>query len=71
MLIGLLTGLPIMIAAMFTTTDYTKVMNAGFPAVELIYQATGNRTLTMFLGGLLIMVMACASPHSPFARITT
>lgn len=59
MFIGAMTGLPMMVAAMFTTTDYTKVMNAGFPAIELIYQATGHRELTMFLGALLILVMAC------------
>lgn len=71
MLIGLLTSLPIMVAAMFTTTDYTKVMNSAFPAVELVYQATGNRPLTIFLGVWLIIIYACAFSQSRSPRIAT
>ena len=59
MLIGMLTSVPLMVAAMFVTTDYTQIMNSAFPAVELIFQVTGNRSLTIFLGALLVVCFAC------------
>jgi hypothetical protein len=36
MLTGTLTAVPIMVVAMFTISDPDRVMNASFPAVELI-----------------------------------
>lgn len=66
MLIGCLTSVPIIVAAMFTTTDFTEVMNSGFPAVQLVYQVTGNRPLTIFLGAWLIVIYACTLSQSPF-----
>lgn len=62
MLIGFLTSVPIVVAGMFTLTNMTDVMNSGFPAVELMYQATGNRPLTIFLAVWLIVVYACECP---------
>ncbi|KAI4944262.1 hypothetical protein J4E91_008817 [Alternaria rosae] len=42
MLIAVLTAVPMMAAAMVKITDTEAVMNSVFPAVELMYQATGN-----------------------------
>jgi choline transport protein len=50
-----------MVAAMFTISDPERVMNASFPAVELIYQVTGNRSLAIFLSVWLIVIFACKS----------
>jgi choline transport protein len=61
MLTGTLTAIPIMVAAMFTISDPERVMNASFPAVELIYQVTGNRSLAIFLSVWLIVIFACKS----------
>ncbi|KAK5049451.1 hypothetical protein LTR84_004380 [Exophiala bonariae] len=62
MLIGIMTAVPIIVASMFTISDMTGVMNSGFPAVELMYQATGNRPLTIFLAVWLIVIYASAMP---------
>ncbi|KAJ5820639.1 hypothetical protein N7474_006230 [Penicillium riverlandense] len=62
MLIGFLTSVPIVVASMFTMTNMTEVMNSGFPAVELMYQVTGNRPLTIFLAAWLIVVYATGMP---------
>lgn len=66
MLIGLLTSVPVVVAGMFAMTNMTDVMNSGFPAVDLMYQATGNRPLTIFLAAWLIVVYACESRRSPY-----
>jgi hypothetical protein len=36
-------------------------MNSGFPAIEVLYEATGNRPLTIFLVVWLIIIYACKS----------
>lgn len=59
MLTGGLTSTAIMVAAMFTISDPARVMEANFPAVELVYQVTGNRSLTIFLAVWLIVIYAC------------
>jgi uncharacterized membrane protein YkvI len=59
MLTGTLTAVPVMVVAMFTISDPDAVMNASFPAIELIYQVTGNRPLTIFLSVWLIVIYAC------------
>jgi hypothetical protein len=61
MLTGTLTAVPIMVVAMFTISDPDRVMNASFPAAELIYQVTDNRSLTIFLSVWLIVIYACKS----------
>lgn len=71
MLIGLLTSVPVVVAGMFSMTDMTAVMNAGFPAADLMYQATGNRPVTIFLSAWLIVVYACESRRSPYKRFPT
>jgi choline transport protein len=66
MLIAVLTAIPMMAAAMVKITDMDAVMNSVFPAVELMYQATGNRTLTVVMAVWLIIVYMCKlSPNSP------
>jgi choline transport protein len=62
MLIGIMTGLPIIVAAMIVASDTNALMSSGFPAVELLYQATGNRLLTIFLSVWLILIFACKAP---------
>ncbi|KAK4898465.1 hypothetical protein LTR27_004062 [Elasticomyces elasticus] len=62
MLTGTLTAVPIMLVAMFTIRDPTSVMNSNFPAVELCYQVTGNRPLTIFLAAWLLIIYASALP---------
>jgi choline transport protein len=69
MLIAVFTAVPMMIAAMFKIRDVDAVMNSGFPAVELMYQATGNRTLTIVMSVWLIIVYASKSP--PMIRATS
>jgi hypothetical protein len=61
MLTGTLTAVPIMVVAMFTISDTDRVMNASFPAAELIYQVTGSRSLTIFVSVWLIIIFACKS----------
>ncbi|KAF5641399.1 choline transporter [Fusarium sp. NRRL 52700] len=62
MLIAVFTAVPMMVAAMFKITDVEAVMNSGFPAVELLYQATGNRNLTIVMAVWLIIVFASCMP---------
>jgi choline transport protein len=59
MLIAVFTAVPMMVAAMFKITNVDAVMKSAFPAVELLYQATGNRTLTIVMAVWLIIVYAC------------
>jgi choline transport protein len=59
MLIAVLTAIPMMAAAMVKITDVDAVMNSVFPAVELLYQATGNHTLTVVMAVWLIIVYMC------------
>lgn len=61
MLIGLLTAFPLVLAFMFSMTDMTSVMNANWPAVELLYQVTGSKACTITLTVLLIVIYACES----------
>ncbi|KAH8898675.1 amino acid transporter [Thozetella sp. PMI_491] len=62
MLIAVFTAVPMMVAAMLKIKDVDAVMNSGFPAIELLYQATGNRTLTIVMVVWLIIVYASCMP---------
>jgi hypothetical protein len=59
MAIGLATAFPIVMAFMFSMTDMDKVMNASWPAVELLYQVTRSKAVTVALTVLLIVIYAC------------
>ncbi|KAI1628725.1 amino acid/polyamine transporter I [Exophiala viscosa] len=64
MLIGFVTCVPIMVVFMFVMKDMDKIMNAGFPAAELLYEATGNRPVTIFLTVWLILIyISCLPPQ--------
>lgn len=58
MAIGLVTALPIILVFMFAMQDMDKVMNSTMPAIEVMYQATGSRTVTIVMSVLLILVYA-------------
>ncbi|KPM37242.1 hypothetical protein AK830_g9303 [Neonectria ditissima] len=62
MLIGLTTCLPLFIALMFFMTDLKAVATSPLPSMELIYQATGNRTATIFLVSWLLVVYIMSLP---------
>lgn len=59
MAIGLATAFPIVMGFMFSMTDMDKVMNASWPAVELLYQVTRSKAVTVALTVLLIVIYAC------------
>ena len=71
MLIAVLTAVPMMAAAMVKITDTEAVMNSVFPAVELMYQATGNRTLTLVMAVWLIIVYMCKTVPNPLREVFT
>ncbi|KAK7398128.1 hypothetical protein QQX98_012492 [Neonectria punicea] len=62
MLIGLVTCLPLFIALMFFMTDLEAVATSPLPSMELIYQATGNRNVTVFLISLILVVYILSLP---------
>ncbi|RSL81714.1 hypothetical protein CEP52_017138 [Fusarium oligoseptatum] len=62
MFIGLLTSLPLFIALMFFMTDLDAVRHSPLPSMEIIYQATGNRNVTIGLEALLLVVYIFALP---------
>ncbi|KAI0184920.1 amino acid/polyamine transporter I [Xylaria flabelliformis] len=55
MFIGIGTALPLFIALMFFMTDLEAVRRSQLPSMELIYQATENRNITIFLISLLLV----------------
>ncbi|KAH7183754.1 amino acid/polyamine transporter I [Fusarium oxysporum] len=62
MFIGLFTALPLFIALMYFMTDLDAVRSAPLPSLELVYQATGNRNITLFLTILLLIVFILSLP---------
>ncbi|KAH6989506.1 amino acid/polyamine transporter I [Ilyonectria sp. MPI-CAGE-AT-0026] len=62
MMIGLLTSLPLFIALMYFMTDLEAVATSPLPSMELIYQATGNRNITIFLVSWILAVYVLALP---------
>ncbi|KAJ4211663.1 hypothetical protein NW759_012265 [Fusarium solani] len=62
MFIGLLTSLPLFIALMFFMTDLDAVRHSPLPSMEIIYQATGNRNVTIGLEALLLVVYIFSLP---------
>ncbi|RDW93098.1 uncharacterized protein DSM5745_00420 [Aspergillus mulundensis] len=60
LLIGLVTTLPLFIALLLFSTDTAAIVNSQLPSAELLYQATGSRTVTMFLiTWILIVYISC------------
>jgi hypothetical protein len=55
---------------MFSMTDMDKVMNASWPAVELLYQVTRSEAVTVALTVLLIVIYACKLFFSGSIRST-
>ncbi|KAK7419472.1 hypothetical protein QQZ08_010842 [Neonectria magnoliae] len=49
-------------ALMFFMTDLEAVATSPLPSMELIYQATGNRNVTIFLTSLILVVYILALP---------
>jgi choline transport protein len=56
--IGLCTAVPLLAVLIVAMKDMDEVMNAGMPAVELLYQATGSTRVTVALSVLLTIVYA-------------
>lgn len=61
MAIGLFTAFPIILAFMFSVRDVSEVTSHGWPAVELLYQVTGNKAATVALTVLLTLIYVCTS----------
>ncbi|CAI7603836.1 unnamed protein product [Penicillium glandicola] len=62
--IGLCTAVPLLAVLLVAMKDMDQVMNAGIPAVELLYQATGSTRVIVALGVLLtIIYSACLPPQ--------
>ncbi|KAL4939267.1 hypothetical protein BDV06DRAFT_225179 [Aspergillus oleicola] len=60
MLMGLLTTLPLFIALLLFVKDADAIVNAPLPSVELIYQATGSKNVTLFLEiWILVVYISC------------
>ncbi|KIL86469.1 hypothetical protein FAVG1_10299 [Fusarium avenaceum] len=62
MFIGLFTSLPLFIALMYFMTDLDAVRTSPLPSMELVYQATGNRNVTIFLTVWLFVVFLLSLP---------
>lgn len=60
--IGLCTAVPLLAVLLIAMKDMDKVMNSGMPAMELLYQTTGSRRVTVALGVLLIIIYATSLP---------
>lgn len=67
MLIGLVTGVPFILAMMFVIKDIDAVRSAHLPSLEAFYQATGSRTAALSLQGLLT-VLFYSKYHSAFTE---
>ncbi|KAL4952139.1 amino acid/polyamine transporter I [Aspergillus filifer] len=60
MLMGLLTTLPLFVALLLFVQDADRIVNAPLPSVELIYQATGSKNVTLFLEiWILVVYISC------------
>lgn len=62
MVIGMVTCLPLFVALIFFMTDLEKVTSSPLPSMELVYQATGNRNVTVFLVSWLLVVYVLSLP---------
>ncbi|KAH8702251.1 amino acid/polyamine transporter I [Talaromyces proteolyticus] len=62
MVIGLVTAFPIILVFMFSMSNMTDVMNARWPAVELLYQVSQSKSITIGLTILLIVIYASNLP---------
>ncbi|OQE01479.1 hypothetical protein PENSOL_c004G11758 [Penicillium solitum] len=60
--IGLCTAVPLLAVLIVAMKDMDRVMNAGMPAVELLYQATGSTRVTVALSVLLTVIYAACLP---------
>ncbi|KAE8381889.1 amino acid/polyamine transporter I [Aspergillus bertholletiae] len=62
MVIGLLTCLPLFIVFMYFTTDMEAIREAPLPSLELVYQITASRSVSLGLSALLWVVYASSLP---------
>ncbi|KAJ5775639.1 amino acid/polyamine transporter I [Penicillium nucicola] len=62
MAIGLCTAIPMITIIVVTAKDMEKVMNAGMPAIEVVYQPTGSKRVTIALSVLLTIIYASCLP---------
>ncbi|KAF4470382.1 choline transporter [Fusarium albosuccineum] len=62
MFIGLATSLPMFLALMYFMTDLDAFRTSPLPSMELVYQATGNRGVTIFLISLLLVIYVLSLP---------
>lgn len=60
--IGLCTAVPLLAVLIVAMKDMDRSMNAGMPAVELLYQATGSTRVTVALSVLLTVIYAACLP---------
>ncbi|KAI9146855.1 choline transporter [Paramyrothecium foliicola] len=55
MFIGFLTSFPLFLALMYFMTDLDAVRTSPLPAMEIMYQVTGSRSVTIFLTSWLLV----------------
>lgn len=56
MIIGLVTGVPFIIAMMFVIRDVDAVRSAPLPSLEAFYQATQSKSAALGLQGILTVL---------------
>jgi choline transport protein len=62
-IIGLVTGLPFIVAMMFVIKDVDAVRSAVLPSLEVFYQATGSKAAA--LGLQIILTILFYSERAP------
>ncbi|EHA22563.1 hypothetical protein ASPNIDRAFT_174113, partial [Aspergillus niger ATCC 1015] len=60
--IGAVTSISLFVALMFFVDDIDAVRDASLPSLELVYQITGNRRITLGLSIILAIIYAASLP---------
>ncbi|GKZ17763.1 hypothetical protein AbraIFM66951_010831 [Aspergillus brasiliensis] len=60
--IGAVTSISLFVALMFFVNDIDAVRDASLPSLELVYQITGNRSITLGLCIILTIIYAASLP---------
>ncbi|KAH8693796.1 amino acid/polyamine transporter I [Talaromyces proteolyticus] len=62
MAIGLVTAFPIIVVCMLSVKDTSDIMSAGWPALEMLYQISESKAVTVALSILLILIYTSNLP---------
>ncbi|VUC29731.1 unnamed protein product [Clonostachys rosea] len=62
MMIGIVTSLPLMVALLLFAKDLDAIVASPLPSMELVYQATGSKSVTMFLVAVLLLTYYTCLP---------